>query len=992
MPEIGRLVAIIDGDLTGLERALGNAQKVLNRAGNQMKAAGGALSLGVTAPIVAIGGLAIKASMDFETAFAGVNKTVDATAQELDVLRKGIIDMSKEMPATAVEIAGVAEAAGQLGVKKEDILSFTKTMVMLGETTNLTATEAATSMAKFANVMQVPAKDIERLSSVLVDLGNNGASTERDILELAQRIASAGKTVGMSAQDVLGLANALSSVGITAEAGGTAVSRVLIDMAQAAANLKPSEEQLKAIGDAQRDVRDSSLALESANRGVRDAFEGVTDAQRGVRDATEGIASAQRNTRNATESLRDAQTALTRAYRDQRQASLDARRETLSVAEAQQGLREVQAQSGSQALEVRSAQLALADAQRRLGEASKKGGLEQAQAALGVQQAQARLNQVMVQGPRYALDLRNAQLRLEEAQSRVGRSAEQSRDQIVQAQRGIRNASEGLAEAQRGERNAAEGVASAQRNLRNSYENVGEAQHAALVAQEKYAESQAKLNTLMEQVFGKLGNYAKLAGMLPEQFAALVKSNPSEAFTLVVEGMQRTIKEGGNLFKVLEELGLEDVRVRDTMLSLANGGDILRNSLNLGRKAFTDNTALTVEYGKKSATTAAQLEIMRNRVNANAIMLGDELTPTLLQVTQNMAPLIDAFAKLTAVFAGLPGPVQTTVIAVFGLSAALGPALFGLGQMMKIGKEVIGMAPLMRSAFLLMRAGAMAFGTALLTPPLGIIIALAALAIAIYIFRDDIMKVLGPALEWAGNAATKAGKAISDALGKALNFVRNNWKEIATLIAGPFAPLVILATDAFGIRSAILKALDAVVGFFRSLPGWILSALGNVGNILYNVGRDIVAGMLKGISDKWKDLTNWLGKAIGKLPKPVQKLLEIGSPSKVFQEIGENIVQGLALGLKTGEGLSVPAPQMPMVQMPTYNHASSYAMPRSGLMATEGAGTTGGDFARAPGGLKIDINGPVRVVNTGKRQDATGALGDLAFGVKGQLNRRGIYA
>src|SRR6185503_6252824 len=97
--------------------------------------------------------------------------------------------------------------------------------------------------------------------------------------------------------------------------------------------------------------------------------------------------------------------------------------------------------------------------------------------------------------------------------------------------------------------------------------------------------------------------------------------------------------------------------------------------------AFEDNSALTIEYGKKSATTAAQLEIMRNRVNATMIALGDELTPTLLEASQNMMPLIDAFAQLTALFAAAPGPVQTAVIAFLGFSAVLGPSLFGLGQM-----------------------------------------------------------------------------------------------------------------------------------------------------------------------------------------------------------------------------------------------------------------------------------------------------------------------
>jgi Phage-related minor tail protein. len=72
----------------------------------------------------------------------------------------------------------VAEAAGQLGVRTEDIAQFTRTMIALGETTNLTADQAATSLAQLMNVMGTAPENVERLASALVDLGNNSATTD----------------------------------------------------------------------------------------------------------------------------------------------------------------------------------------------------------------------------------------------------------------------------------------------------------------------------------------------------------------------------------------------------------------------------------------------------------------------------------------------------------------------------------------------------------------------------------------------------------------------------------------------------------------------------------------------------------------------------------------------------------------------------------------------------------------------------------------------
>lgn len=179
-------------------------------------------------------GLATKANIEWESSWAGVTKTVDGSQEQLDGLQEGLRGLAKELPATHTELAAVAEAAGQLGVARDDILGFTETAVALGESTNLSADEAATSLAKFSNVMGTAARDgvegYERLGSALVALGNDGASTEADIMSMALRLSGAGKQIGASEADVLALANALSSVGIEAELGGGAMSRALLKM------------------------------------------------------------------------------------------------------------------------------------------------------------------------------------------------------------------------------------------------------------------------------------------------------------------------------------------------------------------------------------------------------------------------------------------------------------------------------------------------------------------------------------------------------------------------------------------------------------------------------------------------------------------------------------------------------------------------------------------------------------------------------------------
>lgn len=168
-----------------------------------------------------------QASMDFESAITGVAKTTDLTDEELAAMSDSIKALSTEIPATTEEIAAVTEAAGQLGIQKDALLDFTEIMTMLGTATNMTADEAATALARFANITGMATDNYGRLGSVIVDLGNNFATTESEIVAMGTCLASAGKLAGLTEPEIMALAAAMSSVGIEAEAGGTAMTQTL---------------------------------------------------------------------------------------------------------------------------------------------------------------------------------------------------------------------------------------------------------------------------------------------------------------------------------------------------------------------------------------------------------------------------------------------------------------------------------------------------------------------------------------------------------------------------------------------------------------------------------------------------------------------------------------------------------------------------------------------------------------------------------------------
>lgn len=372
----------------------------------------------VTAPIVGLGIMSAKSAMDFESSFAGVKKTVEATDAEFAEMEKQFRALSKQIPVNINDLNKYGEAAGQLGIQKENIVGFVKVIADLGATTNLTGEEGAKQLARFANIMQMSQKNFSNLGATIVDLGNNSATTEAEIMEMGLRLAGAGNVIGMTEPKILGFAAALSSVGIEAQAGGTALSKVFIELASA-------------------------------------------------------------------------------------------------------------------------------------------GG-------------------------------------------------------------------------------------------------------------------------------DKLAKVGKVAGMTGAQFKKAFKDDAAEATIKFVEGLGEIQKSGGDVFDVLEDLGITEVRMRDALLRAAGAGDLMRKSIELGSKAWGDNNALTEEARKRYETFESKLQVFKNRVNDVAINVGQKLLPHLTRFADTIADLAEKFGRLNP-------ETQTTIMKIAGIAAVVGPALIILGTLASAVSNVITM-------------------------------------------------------------------------------------------------------------------------------------------------------------------------------------------------------------------------------------------------------------------------------------------------------------
>lgn len=459
-----------------------NSERMIS-AGDKMSNLGGKLTTGLTLPIAGAAVAVGKAAIDWESAFAGVKKTNDEVVDSngkvvysYSDLENGLRDLAKELPSSHQEIAAVAEAAGQLGIKTENVKSFTKTMIDMGESTNLSAETASTELARFANIVGMSQDKFSNLGSAIVDLGNNYATTEAEISAMALRLAGAGKQIGMSEGDILGFSAALSSVGIEAEAGGSAFSKVMVQM---------------------------QLATE---KGVG-AFSELEELANGA-----GYSIGQ------------------------------------------------------------------------VGEAVLTGGKP-----------------------------------LKDMASALGTNS---------------------------------------KSLKKMYKEAD------------------KSKTSLEQ-------FSEVAGMTGDQFAQMFKDDPSTAIMKFVEGLSKAEESGSSAIKVLDDMDIKEVRLRDSLLRAANASGIFGDAIKTGNKAFKDNTALTEEAGKRYETTESKLKMLKNEVVDVAIDMGGPLVDALRDGVEAGKPLIKMLGDAGKAFSDADPKTQRMIVKLLAYTAAAGPVLSVTGKITK---------------------------------------------------------------------------------------------------------------------------------------------------------------------------------------------------------------------------------------------------------------------------------------------------------------------
>ena len=182
-----------------------------------------------------------------------------------------------------------------------------------------------------------------------------------------------------------------------------------------------------------------------------------------------------------------------------------------------------------------------------------------------------------------------------------------------------------------------------------------------------------------------LAAFAEIAGMTGDAFANLITTDSVGAFDAFIAGLSKIQDEGGNVTGVLSDLGIEEIRLRDTLLRLAGGYDTLSEALAMSNEAFADGSALHQEYELMASSVASQVQMAKNELTLLAIEVGDALLPAILDLISQGGGLVDMLQNAADWFVNLDEGVKENIVKFSALSVALAPVLMGIGSLLTLG-------------------------------------------------------------------------------------------------------------------------------------------------------------------------------------------------------------------------------------------------------------------------------------------------------------------
>lgn len=242
----------------------------------------------------------------------------------------------------------------------------------------------------------------------------------------------------------------------------------------------------------------------------------------------------------------------------------------------------------------------------------------------------------------------------------------------------------------------------------------------------------------------QLENFAKITGKTTEEFKNLFDSSPAEAIDAFIKGLQNADGAGENAISMLQDMGFTEVRLRDSLLRLANSEAGITEAVTRSNTAWNENIALQNEFDAKAETTASQMKIAKQNIIEAARGIGETMLPSIKDASTTVADFAKGLSQMDDEQKRAVVNTGATVIALGALSKVGVGVIKGAGDFVEGLGVISDKLPIIADATSAIKVSTAGLGSSFsaLAPIFGAVLAPAAVVAGYKVVADHVTEAI----------------------------------------------------------------------------------------------------------------------------------------------------------------------------------------------------------------------------------------------------------
>ena len=253
---IGNLIATIGVDARDLDKGLGKARRGFRNFGKETKRLGKDLSIGLTAPLAAIGATSFSVAAGFEQSMAKVKAVSGATASEFAALESEALRLGSSTKFTASEVSGLQLEFAKLGFSSDEINKVTASTLALAQASGSDLARSAEVAGATLRGFGMDADQTGHLTDVMASSFSSTALDMESFAESMKFVAPVAKAAGLSVEMTAGMLGSLANAGIKGSQAGTALRRIISELGATGGDVSGAIADLASKGLSLADAKD----------------------------------------------------------------------------------------------------------------------------------------------------------------------------------------------------------------------------------------------------------------------------------------------------------------------------------------------------------------------------------------------------------------------------------------------------------------------------------------------------------------------------------------------------------------------------------------------------------------------------------------------------------------------------------------------------------------------------------------------------------------